>query len=127
MLMPDPDLRILALTDAKVLPPEVQAAFDHWRIWKARDTVIATVRKRITGTEGGTSTVQMYLERLEVAETEQNIFEGIYALAEVVDGYRKQLGLHKDYIILMMSGQINPWGLLAFQQEFGTPSASIAE
>jgi hypothetical protein len=127
MLMPDPDLRILALADAKVLPPEIQADFDHWRIWKARDTVVGTVRKRMTSTEGGRSTVLMYLERLEEADTEQNILEGIYAVAEVVEVHRKVLGLHKDYIILIMSGQLNPWGLLALQEDYGTPPASVVQ
>ena len=40
-------LRILALADAKVLPPEVQEPFDRWRIWKARDAVASAVRKRL--------------------------------------------------------------------------------
>jgi hypothetical protein len=125
--MPNPDLRILALADAKVLPPEIQSAFDHWRIWRARDAVVALVRKRITGIESSKSTAEMYLERLEQADSEQNIFEGIYALAEVIEVFRKQFGLHKDYIVLMMSGALNPWGLLSLQQDYRTAPASVVQ
>src|SRR5260221_7884554 len=39
-----PDLRILALIDSKLLPPVVQQAFDQWRIFKARDAVVSTVK-----------------------------------------------------------------------------------
>src|SRR5258706_1323364 len=125
--MPNPDLRILALADAKILPPEIQSAFDHWRIWKARDTIVAAVRKRMTSIEGGKGTIEIYLDRLEQADTELNLIEGIYALAEVIEVYRSQVGLHKDYIVLMMSGQLNPWGLLALQGDFGSPAASVVQ
>lgn len=68
--------------------------------------------------------LQMYLERLEHAESEQTIFEGIYALASVVDVYRQYLALHSEYLILIMSGQLNPWGLLEFQRDFERPASS---
>jgi hypothetical protein len=123
--MSDPDLRILVLANAKLLPPEVQEPFDHWRIWKARDAVATAVRKRILNAPlDKLFMIQTYLERLEEADTEQTIFEGIYALANVVDMYRQQLALHSEYLILIMSGQLNPWGLLDFQRDFEQPAAS---
>jgi hypothetical protein len=125
--MPDPDLRILALADAKVMPPEIQSAFDRWRIWKARDAIVVTVRKRISSVEKNKLTVSTYLERLEAADTEDTIIEGIYALAEVLEVHRKTFGLHKDYIILMMSGQVNPWGLLALHGDFGAPPPTVIQ
>jgi hypothetical protein len=124
--MQDPDLRILALVNPKLLPPAVQDPFDHWRIWKARDAVANAVRKRMGHAEVASSVLlQVYLERLEVADTEQTIFEGIYALAEVVETYRKQLGLHSQYVVLIMSSHLNPYGLLEFQQDFSQPAASV--
>ncbi|SRR5258708_5711692 len=126
--MQDPDLTILALADAKLLPPEVQDPFDHWRIWKARDAVTTAVRKRLDAVPPKKRGIaELYLERLELADNEQTIFEGIYALAEVVDVNRNYLGLHSEYLILMMSSQLNPWGLVEFQQDFERPgSSSIA-
>ncbi len=124
--MRDPDLRILALANAKILPPEVQEPFDHWRIWKARDAVAAAVRKRLLNAPvDSIMLLQTYLERLEQADIEKTIFEGIYALANVVDVHRQQLGLHSEYLILIMSGQLNPWGLLEFHRDFERPGASI--
>jgi len=126
--MRDPDLRILALADAKLLPAQVQDQFDHWRIWKARDAVTAAVRKRlINAAIEKLPIVQLYLERLELADTEETIFEGIYALAEVVEVSRQHLGLHSEYIVLIMAGQLNPWGLLGFQQDFENPAPSVVE
>jgi hypothetical protein len=123
--MKNPDLRILALADAKLLPPEVQIPFDHWRIWKARDAVASAVRKRLLNAAVDSIFVlQTYLERLEQADTEQMIFEGIYALANVVDAHRQHLALHSEYLILIMAGQLNPWGLLDFQRDFENPPAS---
>jgi len=123
--MKDPDLRILVLANAKLLPPEVQEPFDHWRIWKARDAVATAVRKRILNAPlDSLFMLQTYLERLEQADAEQTIFEGIYALANVVDMYRQQLGLHSEYLIVIMAGQLNPWGLLDFQRDFEQPAAS---
>jgi hypothetical protein len=124
--MKNPDLRILALADAKILPPDVQAQFDHWRIWKARDAVVTAVRKRLLNAAVPVIPIlQTYLDRLREADSETTIFEGIYALAEVVEVYRQQLGLHSEYIVLIMSGQLNPWGLLAFQQDFEHPAVSV--
>lgn len=125
-----PDLRILALADSKLLPPEIQAAFDHWRIWKARDAVATTVRKRITNmghhfNQGDTSPLHIYLERLEAADTEQTIFEGIYAISEAVEVHRKQLGLHSEYIVLIMSGHLKPYELLELQGDFENPPAGV--
>ncbi|HLY27702.1 MAG TPA: hypothetical protein VKQ72_15260 [Aggregatilineales bacterium] len=120
-----PDLRILALADAKLLPPDVQEAFDRWRIWRARDAVTSAVRRRLlSALVENLPTMMLYLERLEHADTEKTIFEGIYALAEVVEVNRTQLGLHSGYIVLIMSGQLNPWGLLEFQQDFDNPAPS---
>src|SRR5688572_8204115 len=119
------DLRILALADSKLLPPEVQVPFDHWRIWKARDAVATAVRKRLLNASvDSIFLIQTYLERLEQADAEQMIFEGIYALANVVDAHRQHLGLHSEYLILMMASQLNPWGLLDFQKDFEHPPAS---
>src|SRR5512140_3649998 len=103
--MTNPDLRILALADAKLLPPSVQEPFDRWRIWRARDAVIAAVRRRLNENP----MLQLFVERLEVAEDERGIFEGIYALAEAVDVHRSQLGLHSPYIIVIMAGRLKPW------------------
>src|SRR5438876_121378 len=123
--MTNPDLRILALADAKVLPPEVQEPFDHWRIWKARDAVASAVRKRVLNASlDSIFLIQTYLERLEQADTEQMIFEGIYALANVVDSYRQHLALHSEYLIVIMASQLNPWGLLDFQRDFEHPAGS---
>jgi hypothetical protein len=120
------DLRILVLADAKLLPEKVQQSFDHWRIWRAREAVATTVRKRLlNATVENLPTLQIYLERLEQADTEQNIFEGIYALAQAVEHNRQQLGIHSDYVVLIMSGHLNPWGLLEFQQDFELPAASV--
>ncbi len=128
IMMKSPDLRILALADTKLLPPEVQAPFDHWRIWKARDAVVHAVRKRLLSLSvSALPTVQTYLDRLQHADTEETIFEGIYALAEVVEVYRQQLGTHSEHLVLIMSGQLNPWGLLAFQRDFEKPASSINE
>src|SRR5437762_13898451 len=64
--MKDPDLTILALADAKLLPPEVQDPFDRWRIWRTRDVVAAAVRKRLPKpSQGSFPSLQFYLERLE--------------------------------------------------------------
>src|SRR5947209_5341402 len=123
--MQDPDLTILALVDAKILPKEVQESFDHWRIWKSRDAVTSAVRKRLDAVPANKRGVaELYLERLEQADTEQTIFEGIYALAEVVDANRNHFGLHSEYLILIMASQLNPWGLVEFQQDYEHPAAS---
>src|SRR5260221_3141943 len=107
------DLRILVLANAKLLPAEVQRDFDRWRIWRARAAVTKTVRKRLINVSAeNLPTLQIYLERLEQADTEQNIFEGIYALAEAVERNRQQLGIQSDYFILVMMGQFNTLGLL---------------
>src|SRR5260221_3781465 len=124
--MRDPDLRILALADAKLLPAEVQSEFDHWRIWKAREAVAGAVRKRLINVAiDRLPILQVYLERLEQADTEETIFEGIYALAEVVEVSRQHLGLHSEYIVLIMALQLNPWGLLEIQQDFEHPAPSV--
>ncbi len=121
--MSQSDLRILALADTKTLPSEVQDVFDHWRIWKARDVVAATVRRRM----GNQPTLAMYLERLEAADTEETIFQGLYTVAEVVDVYRAQTGLHSDYIVLIMSEHLNPWGVIEFQRDFANPMQHVVE
>ena len=122
-----PDLRILALADSKLLPPSVQEPFDHWRIWKARDAVTGTVRNAISRRAVKLGILEMYLERLELADEEKTIFEGIYALAEVVEVYRQQVGIHSQYLVLVMAGQLNPWGLLTFQADYEHPAASVLE
>src|SRR5258706_1542261 len=123
--MMKPDLRILALADSKLLPPEVQNAFDRWRVFKARDVVASVVRKRLqTAVSYDLSTVSLYLERLEQADSEQAIFEAIYALAEVVEVHRQQLGTHSQHLVLIMSQYINPWGVLEFQRDFESPAPS---
>ncbi|MEP7284514.1 MAG: hypothetical protein ABI947_01945 [Chloroflexota bacterium] len=124
--MHDPDLRILALADAKVLPPQIQDPFDHWRIWKARDAVTTAVRRRMTNMELANNVIlKVYLERLEQADNEETIFEGIYALAEVVEVYRQHLGMHSEYLVLIMAAHLNPWGLLSLQTNFEHPGASV--
>src|SRR4051812_2883509 len=108
--MEKPDLRILSLADAKVLPANVQQQFDQWRVRKARDVVTSIVRKRMSSApKSDLSTVQLYLERLEIADTDQTIFEGIYALAEVVEVHRQVLGTHSQHLVLIMSQYLNPW------------------
>ncbi len=121
--MTNPDLRILALADTKLLPPAVQEPFDHWRIWRARDAVAAAVRRRLNENP----MLQLFVERLEVAEDERGIFEGIYALAEAVDVHRSQIGLHSQYIIVIMAGQLNPWGLLSINRDYDNPTPSVVK
>ncbi len=121
--IPEPDLRILALADAKILPDEVQNPFDHWRIRRARDAVASAVRKRLIDAP----ILQLYLERLEEADDESNIFEGIYALAEVAEVHRRQIGLHSKYLILIMSGNLNPWGLLGMTGDFEHLAPGVVE
>lgn len=120
-----PDLRILALADANLLPPEVQEPFDKWRIWRAREAVVSAVRRRLHGDEN--AMIQFMLERLEAADDEQGIFEGIYALSEVVELHRRQLGLHSGYVILIMAGRINPYGLLEMSPDFDNPPVPTVE
>lgn len=120
---PAPDLRILALADAHLLPREMQATFDRWRSLRARDAVAQIVRKRLIDD----AMLMLMLERLEAADDEGSIFEGIYALAEIVDLHRKELGLHSHYLIVIMSGHINPWSLLALSRDFADPPASVTE
>lgn len=124
--MSAPDLRILVLANAKVFQPAIQEPFDHWRIWKARDAIVSAVRKRATDAIMTQNfALRLYLERLEAAETEAAIFEGIYALLGTVDFYRSQLGLHSEYLLVMMSGHLNPWGLLEFQGDLDQPPGSV--
>src|SRR5260221_14439908 len=102
------DLRILVLANAKLLPAEVQRDFDRWRIWRARAAVTKTVRKRLINVSAeNLPTLQIYLERLEQADTEQNIFEGIYALAEADEHNPQQLGNHRLLIFLVILGHLN--------------------
>ncbi len=120
-----PDLRILALADASLLPPEVQEPFDKWRIWRAREAVVSAVRRRLR--EGENPMIAFMLERLEAADDEQGIFEGIYALSEVVELHRRRLGLHSGYVILIMAGRINPYGLLEMSPDFDNPPVPAVE
>src|SRR5260370_24347853 len=113
------------MVHAKIWPKEVQEPFDHWGIWKSRDAVTSAVRKRLNAVPANKRGIaELYLERLEQADTEQTIFEGIYALAEVVDANRNHFGLHSEYLVLMMASQLNPWGLVEFQQDYEHPAAS---
>jgi hypothetical protein len=124
--MEKPDLRILSLADAKVLPADVQQQFDQWRIRKARDVVTSIVRRRMSSApKSDLATVQLYLERLEIADTDQTIFEGIYALAEVVEVHRQVLGTHSQHLVLIMSQYLNPWGVIDFQRDFASPAPNI--
>jgi hypothetical protein len=115
------DLRILALADSGLLPPEVQEPFDRWRILRARDAVADIVRRRLIQDR----MLELFLERLEAADDESMIFEGIYALAEAVELHRGQLGLHSHYIVIIMAGQLNPWGLLRLARTFDAPGAGV--
>lgn len=126
--MPDPtrpDLRILALADSGLLPESVQKPFDDWRVLRARDAVAHTVRKRLKA--DADPMLVFMLERLEVAEDDRGIFEGIYALAEVVDLHRVRTGLHSEYLVLVMAGQLNPYGLLALTSDFDHVPLSAIE
>jgi hypothetical protein len=119
----DPDLRILALLTTKLLPPEVIDPFDHWRIWQARDAVVRVVRKRLIDD----MMLTLFLERLEAADDEAGIFEGIYALAQAVELHRSQMGMHGQYLVLVMSSHLNPWGLLRLNPDFSNPTPSVIE
>jgi len=120
------DLRILALTDAKVLPQGVQDEFDHWRIWRTRDAVVSAVRKRLASSKKQVGlALHLYLERLEYADKEQTIFEGIYALAEAVDLYRRELAIHSGSVVMIMASGLNPWGLMALNPDFAHPPTSV--
>jgi hypothetical protein len=119
-----PDLRILALADSGLLPESVQQPFDDWRVLRARDVVAHTVRKRLKA--DADPMLVFMLERLEAAEDDRGIFEGIYALAEVVDLHRARTGLHSEYLVLVMAGQLNPYGLLALTSDFDhVPSSAL--
>ncbi len=83
----------------------------------------AVVRKRASAIP----VIAPYLERLEAADTEETIFQGLYTIAEVVDVHRAKIGLHSDYIILIMSNQINPWGVLEFQRDFANPPSYVIQ
>jgi len=118
-----PDLRILALAERGVLPDAVQEPFDRWRILRARNAVAETVRRR----NFDDFMLNLFLERLEAADEEAQIFEGIYALAEAVEVNRRQLGLHSYYVAIVMAGQLNPWGLLNVGRNFDSPPAGVVE
>jgi hypothetical protein len=120
-----PDLRILALADSGLLPESVQKPFDDWRVLRARDAVAHTVRKRLKA--DADPMLVFMLERLEAAEDDRGIFEGIYALAEVVDLHRARTGLHSEYLVLVMAGQLNPYGLLALTSDFDQVPSSALE
>jgi hypothetical protein len=120
-----PDLRILALADSGLLPKSVQQPFDDWRVLRARDAVAHTVRKRLKA--DADPMLVFMLERLEAAEDDRGIFEGIYALAEVVDLHRARTGLHSEYLVLVMAGQLNPYGLLALTSDFDQVPSSALE
>jgi hypothetical protein len=117
------DLRILALIDPPRLPAEVMHPFDHWRIWRARDAVAEVVRKRLIDD----LMLTLFLERLEAADDESGIFEGIYALAQTVELHRKTLGMHGHYLVLVMASHLNPWGLLRLNPDFAHPTPSVVE
>lgn len=118
-----PDLRILALAERCVLPESVQEPFDRWRIVRARDAVAETVRRR----HPDDFMLNLFLERLEAAEDEAQIYEGIYALAEAVEVNRQQLGLHSYYMVIVMAGQLNPWGLLNVGRNFDSPPRTVLD
>ncbi len=126
--MPDParpDLRILALADSGLLPEVVQKPFDDWRVLSARDAVSQAVRKRLK--PDSDPMLVFMVERLEAADDDRGIFEGIYALAEVVDLHRARTGLHSEYLVLVMAGRLNPYGLLALTSDFDYVPASAIE
>lgn len=126
--MPDsarPDLRILALADSGLLPESVQKPFDDWRVLRARDAVASAVRKRLK--PDADPMLVFMLERLEAADDDRGIFEGIYALAEVVDLHRARTGLHSEYLVLVMAGRLNPYGLLGLASDFDHVPASAVE
>jgi hypothetical protein len=111
------DLRVLALADSKLLPPEVQKPFDSFRILRARDAVARLVRKRM----GDIQILNILVERLEAAEDEDIILGNLTALMNAVDVFRTQTGLHKDYCVVIMSQHLNPWGVVDFQRDFEAP------
>lgn len=118
-----PDLSILALAERGVLPESVQQPFDLWRIFRARDAVVETVRRR----HYDDFMLNLFLERLEAADEEAQIYEGIYALAEAVEVNRQQLGLHSYYVAIVMAGQLNPWGLLNIGRNFDSPPKTVLD
>lgn len=118
-----PDLRILALAERGVLPDSVQEPFDRWRIFRARDAVAETVRRRHIDN----FMLNLFLERLEAADEEAQIYEGIYALAEAVEVNRRQLGLHSYYLAIVMAGQLNPWGMLNIGRNFDSPPKTVLD
>jgi len=119
----EPDLRILALLENKYLPPEVMDPFDHWRIWRARDGVVALVRKRMVDD----MMLNLMLERLEAADDEPGIFEGIYALAQVVDLHRMKMGINAHNVVLTMASHLNPWGLVTLNPDLENPSKNAVD
>ncbi len=117
------DLRVLALADSKLLPPEVQKPFDTFRILRAREAIARLVRRRI----GTIPILQILVERLEAAEDEDIILGNMTALINAIDVFRTQTGLHKDYCIVIMSQHLNPWGVVDFHRDFETPMPYVRE
>ncbi|MHB8626322.1 MAG: glutamine-hydrolyzing carbamoyl-phosphate synthase small subunit [Aggregatilineales bacterium] len=113
-----PDLRILALADSGKLPDWIQESFARWRVEQARAAVVAAVEKRLPN---NLPIVQIHLERLKAAEGEETIVQNLYILAEVVQVYRVEIGLHSDYLVVIMSQRLNPWGVVEFQSDFANP------
>jgi hypothetical protein len=114
---PQTDLRVLILADSKKLPNEVQAAFDHFRIQAARAAVVALVRRR----SGDIPDLTARLNVIEALNDDTEIVKRLAELAENIEPYRAKIGLHRDYLLLVMSHHFNPWGVVDFQRDFDNP------
>lgn len=121
--MSNVDLRILALADSKRLPEGVQQAFDRYRIRAAQEAVILQVRKRLSDIPK----LVYALELLEAAAIEDQIIHRMVELSEVVETYRAKTGLHRDYILMVMSQHLNPWGVVDFQRDFENPMPYVKQ
>lgn len=121
--MSDVDLRILILADTHTLPEDVQAAFDRFRIRRAQEAVIALLLKR----HQDIPELVALLDRLESTLAEDQIVREMVRVAEGVEPFRARTGLHTDYVMLIISQQMNPWGVVDFQRDFDNPPPFVAD
>jgi hypothetical protein len=118
-----PDLRILWLADSKKLPDAVQQAFDHFRIQAARTAVSALIRRR------GAAIPEWIkeMDALDALTDDNAILKFMATFIDALDEHRANTGLHRDYVLLVMSQHLNPWGVVDFQRDFNNPMPYVRE
>jgi len=116
------DLRILVLPESDRLPITVQRAFDRWRVEQAQQAISALVAKRLPPF---LTIAHTYLERLQAAEHESIVMQNLSALIEVIAASNAQTGLNRDYLMVVMSQRLNPWGVIEFQGDFANAPSYV--